>query len=51
MVIKLLLGGAFLLFMVYQYPTRAIEIVIEFFTIYILFTTLDIFLVRKSISS
>lgn len=50
MVIKLLLGGAMLLYIIYQYPTRAIEIVVEFFIIYILYTSLDIYLVRKSIS-
>lgn len=50
MVIKLLLGGAFLLYVIYHNPGRAVEIVIEFFTIYIIYTTLDIYLVRNSIS-
>lgn len=51
MVIRLLLGGAFLLFLIYLYPIRTKFIVVEFFVLYTLFTTIEIYLVKKEIPS
>ena len=49
MVIRLLLGGAFLLFLIYLFPIRTKFIVVEFFVLYIVFTTIEIYLVKKEI--
>jgi hypothetical protein len=51
MVIRLLLGGAFLLFLIYLYPIRTKIIVAEFFILYTLFTTIEILFVKKEIPS
>ena len=51
MVIRLLLGGAFLLYLVYTNPVRTKIIVVEFFVLYTLFTAIEIYLVKKEIPS
>jgi hypothetical protein len=42
MVVKLILGGAFILYLIYLNPSETVSTVVAFFIFYVLFTTLEI---------
>lgn len=49
MVIKLLLGGAFILYLIYLKPAEMIATVAAFFTFYALFTAVEIYSIWKKL--
>ena len=49
MVVKLLIGGSFVLFLIYLYPDKIFSTVVSFFSFYIIFTALEIYNTTMSI--
>ena len=47
MVIKLLVGGTFVLYLIYIYPALIVSTVVSFFSFYVLFSVIQIYSIKK----